>query len=302
VIAVIGTGSMGSALAEGLLSAGHAVTVYNRTREKALPLQKMGAHVVESAAQALTSCESAIVVLPDGASTRQLLLAPSNAEALDGRRVLSVAHTSASEIVELANEVAQHGGRLAELDITVYPELVRSHAGHFYIAAEEVDAQYWRGILDTLGKHVHFVGPVGNASRTEFALWLSYMFQAIAVAYSAAAFKGLGLPDDALVSALVEDPTLRVTGAESYIPQMVARQYATDIFSIDTFALTAGLVIDEAEELGLVTAPLREIRNLFLAASAKGHGADDVSAVYEALLTTDRTVGAHGDAKHAPLA
>ena len=283
MIAVLGTGSMGSAIAEGLLSAGRAVTVFNRTRDKTVPLEMLGARVAESAADALQSCESAIVVLPDGASTRELLLSSSTALALDGKRVLSVAHTSPSEIVDLAKDVRLHGGRLAELDITVYPDLVRSRAGHFYIGADETDAAYWNGVLRDLGEHVHCVGPVGNASRTEFALWLSYMFQAVAVAYSAAAFETLGLPNDALVSALVEDPTLRVTGAESYIQQMSSRKYANDIFSIDTFALTAGLVIEEANNIGLNTAPLTEIRKLFLAASGMGHGADDVSAVYEVL-------------------
>ena len=44
----VGAGRMGHALVSRLLSAGHEVAVYNRTREKALDLVELGARVVDS--------------------------------------------------------------------------------------------------------------------------------------------------------------------------------------------------------------------------------------------------------------
>ena len=44
-------GNMGSALAEGLLSKGHNVTVWNRTAYKTEPLVSAGAVVAESVAE-----------------------------------------------------------------------------------------------------------------------------------------------------------------------------------------------------------------------------------------------------------
>src|SRR5215475_9516511 len=43
----IGTGRMGLPMAERLLKAGHDVTIWNRTREKAEPLSAKGGKVVE---------------------------------------------------------------------------------------------------------------------------------------------------------------------------------------------------------------------------------------------------------------
>ena len=43
----IGVGRMGQVLAARLLEAGQALAVYNRTREKCAPLEKLGATVVE---------------------------------------------------------------------------------------------------------------------------------------------------------------------------------------------------------------------------------------------------------------
>ena len=45
-IAFLGAGMMGQPIARNFLRGGHDVKVYNRTREKALPLQAVGASVV----------------------------------------------------------------------------------------------------------------------------------------------------------------------------------------------------------------------------------------------------------------
>ena len=52
-VVLIGTGSMGSAVGERLLKSGHALTVYNRTKEKALPLVALGATLADSLEEAV---------------------------------------------------------------------------------------------------------------------------------------------------------------------------------------------------------------------------------------------------------
>lgn len=65
-VAVLGTGLLGSAFAEGLLSRGGAdVVVWNRTRAKAEPLAAHGAQVADSAAQAVSGVELIHLVLLD---------------------------------------------------------------------------------------------------------------------------------------------------------------------------------------------------------------------------------------------
>ena len=51
-VSVVGLGFMGSALAHSLITEGFAVTVWNRTRAKAEPLQKMGAQLAASVEEA----------------------------------------------------------------------------------------------------------------------------------------------------------------------------------------------------------------------------------------------------------
>src|SRR2546425_7222441 len=65
-VAVLGTGTMGAAMARNLLKAGHRVRVWNRTRAKAAPLAQDGATVASFPAEAVEGAEIVLTMLADG--------------------------------------------------------------------------------------------------------------------------------------------------------------------------------------------------------------------------------------------
>ncbi len=62
-IGFIGMGIMGSRMARNLLKAGHPVTVYNRSRDKAAPLAQDGATVADTPAKAADGADVVILML-----------------------------------------------------------------------------------------------------------------------------------------------------------------------------------------------------------------------------------------------
>lgn len=64
-ITFIGLGKMGTAMATQLLQAGFSLTVYNRTREKALPLQALGAITADSLESAVSGSDIVVTSLID---------------------------------------------------------------------------------------------------------------------------------------------------------------------------------------------------------------------------------------------
>src|SRR5437588_5329920 len=64
-IAWIGTGIMGAPMARRLLAAGHHLSVFNRSPEKARPLTEQGATVASDAAAAAQSAEIIFIMVPD---------------------------------------------------------------------------------------------------------------------------------------------------------------------------------------------------------------------------------------------
>src|SRR5712692_11374813 len=66
-VGLIGLGRMGTGIAKSLLRAGHRVTVYNRTRERAEALRKDGAVVAGSVAEACRG-DAVLTMLADDAA------------------------------------------------------------------------------------------------------------------------------------------------------------------------------------------------------------------------------------------
>src|SRR5688572_30618455 len=67
-IGVAGTGRMGAAIAQRLMSVGHEVSVWNRSKDKTKPLAEAGAKVAGSAKELAGACEVVISILTDASA------------------------------------------------------------------------------------------------------------------------------------------------------------------------------------------------------------------------------------------
>src|SRR4051812_47443750 len=63
-VALLGTGIMGGGMARNILAAGHGLTVWNRSREKAEAIE--GARVAEAPAEAWQGADALVTMLADG--------------------------------------------------------------------------------------------------------------------------------------------------------------------------------------------------------------------------------------------
>ncbi|WP_020660864.1 NAD(P)-dependent oxidoreductase [Amycolatopsis benzoatilytica] len=134
-VAVLGLGDMGSALARALLSAGHAVTVWNRSAAKAEPLADLGATVAGSAAEAIATSELAVACLLDYASVREVLGTAS----LSGRTVVNLTNGTPRQARELAEWVAARGGKFLDGGIMAVPPMIgKPGAFVFYSGPRDV--------------------------------------------------------------------------------------------------------------------------------------------------------------------
>lgn len=77
VVAVLGTGIMGSGMARSLLRAGLDVRAWNRTQSRAAPLAADGAVVTGTAEEAVRGADVVVTMLSDGPSVAAALAAAS---------------------------------------------------------------------------------------------------------------------------------------------------------------------------------------------------------------------------------
>jgi 3-hydroxyisobutyrate dehydrogenase-like beta-hydroxyacid dehydrogenase len=73
-VGFIGLGIMGQPMALNLVKAGFKVSVFNRTRDKAAPLEKAGAHVASSPADAARDADYVMSIVSDSAASEEVMI------------------------------------------------------------------------------------------------------------------------------------------------------------------------------------------------------------------------------------
>ena len=103
-VGFIGLGNMGQAIARNLLKAGHRVTVYNRSREKAEALAAEGAKVAESLAEAWRN-PVVITMLAEDAAVEALVFGDGGGLSTLGQDAVHVSMSTIS--VALSDRLAE---------------------------------------------------------------------------------------------------------------------------------------------------------------------------------------------------
>ena len=159
-LAFIGLGRMGAGIARNLLRAGHDLTVYNRTPEKAQALANNGAHIAASAPDAVRNCEAVFTMLADDAAVADVVLEPEGiASALPyGATHISISTISVATAKHLA---AQHAARKqGYLSSPVFgrPEAAES-AKLLLVAAGPRDlVKHFLPVFEAIGRHTYNAG------------------------------------------------------------------------------------------------------------------------------------------------
>jgi 3-hydroxyisobutyrate dehydrogenase-like beta-hydroxyacid dehydrogenase len=171
-ITLLGCGLMGSPMSRRLLAAGHALTVWNRTRTKADALSAAGARVADTPAQAVAHADIVITMLEHGGVVHEVLFDPTWPGAATGLRPGTLVVDMSSILPEQAREHALTLQALgvATLDAPVSGGTLGAEAGTLAIMAGGEAADFERAlpVLQVLGRPVH-VGPSGSGQLTKLA-------------------------------------------------------------------------------------------------------------------------------------
>jgi len=109
-IAFIGLGRMGRGMAHNLLRAGHTLTVYNRSREKAEAFAREGARVADSPADACRDAEVVLTMVADDQAVEEIAFGRDGIASAMKKECIHVSHSTISPAMarRLASE---HGQR-----------------------------------------------------------------------------------------------------------------------------------------------------------------------------------------------
>src|SRR4051812_33378591 len=168
-VAFLGIGLMGSRQARRLLDADYRLTVWNRSREKAEALAPFKARVADTASEAVRDADVVILMLENGATVTDVLLAQGVAEALrPGSVLVDMSSIKPAEAQDHARHLAERG--VHHIDAPVSGGTVGAEQGTLAIMAGGDEQAFSRvkPILEVMGRPVH-VGPHGAGQLAKLA-------------------------------------------------------------------------------------------------------------------------------------
>src|ERR1041385_5366537 len=115
-ISLLGTGIMGTPIAERILSSGEPLIVYNRTVEKAKPLMEQGAKWAASPKLAVEASDVAILMLADSGAIKNLLFGTSRIK-FRNRTVIQMGTIAPVESRAVAAKITEAGGEYCECPV-----------------------------------------------------------------------------------------------------------------------------------------------------------------------------------------
>ncbi|WP_164494584.1 NAD(P)-dependent oxidoreductase, partial [Streptomyces sp. ADI92-24] len=280
VVAVLGTGIMGSGMARSLLRAGLEVRAWNRTQAKAQPLAADGATVTGTAAEAVRGADVILTVLNDKTSVAAALTAASDG-VRRGQVLLQSSTVGPDASVELAQRAADLG--LVYLDAPVSGTRQPAEQGALTVfvsgpsAAREVAAP----VLDAIGQRTVWVAEEpGAASRLKLVVntWVINMVGGVAECLNLA--EGLGVDPQLFLDAVRGGPL-----DSGYLHGKSAAVLSGDLtpsFALSTALKDTRLILEAAEQTGLRLDLTAASAARFERAEATGHGGEDMIATYYA--------------------
>lgn len=267
-IAFLGLGAMGARMAARLIGAGHEVTVWNRTPERAAPLVEFGARSVSTPALAAEGQEFVIAMVRDDAAAEQVWLGPDGALSAMAPGAIGVECSTLSlpGVQTLAAAFAAKGQSCVDAPLAGSRPQAEAGALIFLAggAAETIAAT--SPVLLAMGGAVHHAGPVGAGCMAKllvnamFGAQMALMGEMIGL-IRAAGFEP-GPVMDAYAATPVASPALKLSApamlGDAFPPAFPIDLVAKDFAMLARTAEAAGAKAPVAERTGAVFAHARD--------------------------------------------
>lgn len=271
-IAFLGTGLLGSALAEAALARGDAVTVWNRTADKTRPLERLGARVSATPADAVRGAAYVHLVLKDDAVVDAVIAALR--PGLEPAAII-IDHTTTQPALTAvrARRLNAGGVRYLHCPVFIGPAAARQAQGTILACGPKALFEAVRAHLEPMAARVEYFG-----ERPDLAAVYKLCGNAFIIGINAVIADTFAIaagatvpPADALRVLDFFNPALIIAGRGK---NMLEKSF-TPSFELVMARKDVRLMIETAAALPLAALP--GIAERMDALIAEGHGAQDLA-------------------------
>ena len=283
-LAFVGLGAMGGRLARRLLAAGHAVSGWNRTADKARDLVAAGLTLAKSPRAAAEGAEAVFTMVTDDAALRAVALGPDGVIAGIGAGAVLVdmSTVSAAVLRELEGPVSARGAALLDVPVSGSTITVEQGQASFIVGGDPGALERVRPWLLAMGTAITHVGPLGLAKTMKVATNLGLAVQMLAFSEAVLLVEKAGIAREraveALLKSVIASPMVKYRG-----PFVLGQMPTGAWFKVAMIQKDLQLALDAARAAG-VPLPLTSVAQEWMtAARGLGLGDYDFAIVFDVL-------------------
>lgn len=217
-VGFIGLGDMGQGIVPRLLAAGHQVTGWNRTADKAGPLLELGMTWADSPRQAAEGAEVVLSIVTDAAAVEWVAVGeegivsglPSDGVYAD----MSTIDPDASR--RIAATFAESGRTMLDAPLSGSPISLEQDKASVMVGGDRAAFESVRPVLEAIGPTVTYIGPSGMAMQMKVAINLCLIVEMVAFSEAVALAEKGGVDRavavDAMLKSVVASPVMGYRG------------------------------------------------------------------------------------------
>jgi len=277
----VGTGVMGAAMAGHLQNAGHELSVYTRTREKAETLVDNGARWCSSPAEVAVYSEIVFTIVGFPTDVEEVYQGEQGIFAGVGScKVVVDMTTSTPSLAKTLEAKAQKHG-MNSLDAPVSGGDIGAREGNLAIMVGGRKAVFEEvlPLLEVFGSRISYMGEAGAGQHTKMANQILIAGTMIGVCESLLYAERQGLDQQAVIDIIGKGAAGSINNLG---PRIVKGDYKSGFFA-EHFVKDMSIALQEAAALNLSLPGLALVHQLYLAVKAHGHGRSATQALILAL-------------------
>ena len=281
----VGLGAMGSRLARRLLDAGHRVSGYNRTVDKARALEPDGLKVAATPREAAQGADAVFSMVTDDAALRAVTLGRDGILTGLGHGAVLVEMSTVSPAVtrELGDAIARHGAAMLDAPVSGSTISVERGEASIVVGGDAAVLERVKPYLAVMGPGgLTHVGALGIAKTMKIATNLGLAVQILAFSEAVLLAEKAGIARATAVEALLK--SVAASPMPKYRGPFVIGTMPRDAwFNVCMMQKDLQLALDQGHATG-VTLPTTALAQEWLSsARALGLGALDFATVFDVL-------------------
>src|ERR1017187_5632691 len=279
----IGTGVMGLSMCGHLLTKGHAVTVYNRTKAKAQPLLDKGAQWGDSPRAVATQSDILFSMVGYPRDVREVYFGAGGvlAGVKPGSLIVDMTTTEPSLSKEIYVAAKVKGVDAIDAPVSGGDVGARNAALSIMVGGDAEAVERARPLLEILGKTIIHQGGTGAGQHAKMCNQIVIAGTMIGVCESLLYGHKAGLNLETMLQS-IRGGAAGCWSLDNLAPRILQRNFAPG-FLVDHFVKDMEIALAEAEHAGLVLPGLKLVDELYRTLQAQGNGRNGTQALYLAL-------------------